>query len=111
MQLAILEDAASLPCAASAISSLKAGCRDMGEEQQARLAVALTNCHLLKSGLDTARMRLQQVCIDIIKSAKGGGTSPASSALHASQALIMSLLGICPAQEIMRPALLYEPAS
>ena len=29
----------------------------------------------LKSGLDTARMRLQQVCIDIIKSAKGGGRS------------------------------------
>ncbi|GMI42561.1 hypothetical protein TrCOL_g10240 [Triparma columacea] len=29
----------------------------------------------LKSGLDTARMRLQQACIDIIKSAKGGGRS------------------------------------
>jgi len=51
-------------CSARAVGDLKAGCRDMGDTAQSRLAVAFANCHLAKSGLATyectATMTIEQ---------------------------------------------------
>ncbi|KAL6079595.1 TRP domain-containing protein [Balamuthia mandrillaris] len=52
MYLSLQENAAKEKCWTQAILLFDEGCRGMNEETKGRLAVALTNCHLMRSGMD-----------------------------------------------------------